>query len=194
MFQSMSSRTSRALILLSKNEFKLRELFPLFQKHDILLESSPIEKIEVRSDDVEIVAREAVKHAFSLLKKPVVVDDTGLYIECLNGFPRAYPAFVLDTIGKAGVLTLMRDTENRRAFFVTAVGYCDENGPLTFIGKTEGVIAECERGTGGFGYDPIFIPDGFNRTYAELSFDQKIAISHRTKAFNKFLVWYAQAK
>jgi XTP/dITP diphosphohydrolase len=188
----MSPKPNRTLIVLSKNKFKLRELRPLFEKHAILLEMSTIDKLEVRSDDVETVAREAARSAFTVLKKPVVVDDTGLYIESLNGFPRAYPAFVLETIGKTGVLTLMRGKTNRLAEFVTAVGFCDDDGIRTFVGRTKGMIAESERGTGGFGYDPIFIPEGFDVTYAELDLEQKIAISHRTKAFSKFLAWYTQ--
>ncbi|MHA1813604.1 MAG: non-canonical purine NTP pyrophosphatase, partial [Candidatus Thorarchaeota archaeon] len=60
----------------------------------------------------------------------------------------------------------------------------------TFVGEMKGTIALEERGTGGFGYDPIFVPEGFDRTYAELSFEEKVSISHRTRAFTAFLEWY----
>jgi XTP/dITP diphosphohydrolase len=156
----------------------------------VAFETTDIEKYEIRSDDVSMVALEAAKHAYAILKKPVVVDDTGLFIEALKGFPGAYPGYVLDTIGKQGVLRLMNGIENRNAKFVTAVGYMNESQSKIFVGEMEGKMAETIMGEGGFGYDPIFIPTGLNVTYAQLGFTEKVNISHRTRAFTQFLKWY----
>ena len=98
---------------------------------------------------------------------------------------------MLDTIEKKGILRLMNGIENREAKFVTAVGFANESQSKTFVGEMEGKIAETIMGEGGFGYDPIFIPTGLNVTYAQLSFTEKVDISHRTKAFTKFLEWYS---
>ncbi len=179
------------LALMTQNEHKLRELTPLFQQYGVEFEAVALEKLEIRSDSVEEIARTAVLHAYDELERPVVLDDTGFFIEALNGFPRAYPAFVLATIGRKGILKLMRGVENRSAYFITAVGYTDDGeNAMTFVGKMPGLIAQEERGTGGFGYDPIFIPEGFTDTYAQLPFSKKVEISHRTRAFTAFLQWF----
>ena len=183
-----------SLVLVTQNEHKLSELRPLFQEFQIPFSNVSIEKHEVRSDDVEEISRVAAEYAFSSLGKPVVVDDTGLHIESLNGFPLSYPAFVLRTIGRRGILKLMDGIDNRDAVFITAVGYADGSVSKTFLGTMPGKISHEEIGTAGFGYDPIFIPEGFERTYAQLEFSEKINVSHRTRAFRKFLIWYQESK
>jgi XTP/dITP diphosphohydrolase len=157
----------------------------------VTFETTDMEKHEIRSNDVGIVALEAAKHAYAILEKPVVVDDTGLFIKALGRFPGTYAGYVLSTIGKEGMLRLMNGIENREAKFMTAVGFADESHSKTFVGEMKGEIAETIMGEGGFGYDPIFIPSGQNVTYAQLSFTEKVDISHRTKAFTKFLEWYS---
>ena len=72
---------------------------------------------------------------------------------------------------------------------MTAVGFCDGTHLETFVGEMKGTISEQPSGSEGFGYDPIFIPEGFTKTYAELTFKEKINISHRSKAFRAFLEW-----
>jgi len=178
------------ILLVTQNEHKLRELTPLFQHYDIPFETSPLEKVEVRSNSIEIVAREAAKHAFAEVERPLVLDDTGLFIHALNGFPMAYPAFVLETIGVEGILKLMQGERNRSARFVTAVGFADSDTVEVFVGEMIGTISLKAAGSEGFGYDPIFIPEGKEQTYAELSFSKKTDISHRTRAFTQFLEWY----
>jgi len=178
------------LILVTQNEHKLKELTPLFKQYDVSFQTSPIEKTEVRSQSVEVIAKKAAQIAYDSLGRPVVLDDTGFYIEYLNGFPGAYAAYVLDTIGTAGILKLMEDATDRTARFITGVGYYDSCQSKTFEGVMTGQIGYDEAGTGGFGYDPIFKPEGFEKTYAELDFSEKVEISHRTRAFKKFLEWY----
>jgi XTP/dITP diphosphohydrolase len=182
------------VVFVTKNQNKIEELSPLFKEFDVDFIQSALEKHEIRSDEVKDIAREAAIRAYSEVGSPVVVDDTGLHISALNGFPRSYPAFVLTTIGLVGILKLMKNEENRDAFFTTAVGYCDSEGPRTFVGHMHGTISELEIGTAGFGYDPIFIPKGYSKTYAQLSFSEKIQVSHRTKAFREFLKWYTESK
>jgi XTP/dITP diphosphohydrolase len=180
------------LVLVTQNEHKLREISPLFEEYGVEFETTSIKKWEVRSNDVETVALEAARYAYGEMHRPVVVDDTGLYIDALEGFPMAYPAFVLKTIGKKGILKLMEGIKERSAMFVSAVGFCDGSTMRGFKGVMEGAISHEERGEEGFGYDPIFIPEGHTKTYAELAFSEKIAISHRTRAFRSFLDWYTK--
>lgn len=141
-----------------------------------------------------MVAREAAKEAYRALRRRVVVDDTGLYISALNGFPGAYAAFVQKTIGNSGILRLMEGITDRTANFITAAAYADGRNTEAFVGEMPGHIALAPSGEEGFGYDPIFICDGETRTYAEMNISQKIAVSHRTKAFTSFLDWYEQLR
>ena len=180
------------LVLVTQNIHKLRELRPLFEEFEVPFETTRHKKFEIRSNDVSTVALEAARFAFKEIGKPVVVDDTGLYIEALSGFPMAYPAFVLETIGTEGILKLMDGVENRSAKFIIAAGYADSTQSRVFLGEMKGSISDTHAGSEGFGYDPIFIPENYSKTYAELTFSEKIGISHRTKAFRAFLEWYTK--
>ncbi len=181
------------LVLVTQNKHKLAELRPLFEKFDVSFETTSVEKFEIRADDVEAVAHEAAITAYDALKRPVVLDDTGLFVDALNGFPGTYSAYVLKAIGNAGILRLMNNIDERAAKFVTAVGYADGDAIQTFVGVMSGNIARTPAGEEGFGYDPIFVPQGETRTYAQLSLSEKVNISHRTKAFRRFLDWYTKS-
>jgi len=178
---------------MTQNKHKLAELRPLFEKFDVSFETTSVEKFEIRADDVEALAHEAAITAYDALKRPVVLDDTGLFVDALNGFPGTYSAYVLKAIGNAGILRLMNNINERAAKFVTAVGYADGDAIQTFIGVMSGNIARTPAGEEGFGYDPIFVPQGETRTYAQLSLSEKVNISHRTKAFRRFLDWYTKS-
>ncbi|MGY5871652.1 MAG: RdgB/HAM1 family non-canonical purine NTP pyrophosphatase [Candidatus Thorarchaeota archaeon] len=178
-----------SIVLVTQNKHKLAELTPLFEEYGLPFETTKLEKLEIRSDDVEEIAGAAAKHAFMILGKPVVLDDTGFFVSALKDFPGAYAAFALKAIGYQGILKLLDGVEDRSARFVTAVGFYDGTHLKTFVGEMHGTISEHPSGSEGFGYDPIFIPKGFTETYADLTFSEKISISHRSKAFRKFLEW-----
>ncbi|MFH2106879.1 MAG: RdgB/HAM1 family non-canonical purine NTP pyrophosphatase [Candidatus Micrarchaeota archaeon] len=133
---------------------------------------------EIRSDNLEEIAVEAVKTAYAKLKKPVFVDDTGLSIDALNGFPGAYSAWVMEKIGPKGILKLLKGIESRGAHFETYIAFHDGNEVKTFAGKCNGNVGFEEKGKDGFGYDSLFIPKGENQTFAE-SKDLKNKLSHR---------------
>ncbi|MGQ4911382.1 MAG: XTP/dITP diphosphatase [Candidatus Thorarchaeota archaeon] len=180
-------------VLVTQNQHKITELRPLFDKFGVSFDTTDIEKMEIRSEDVEVIAVAAAKHAHETLRRPVIVDDTGFYLDALNGFPGSYAAFALNTIGYKGILRLMEGVENRSARFVTAVAYCSEEVMKSFIGTMQGTIADHPTGSGGFGYDPIFIPESSQKTYAEMGLEEKVRISHRTRAFTALLQWYSGA-
>lgn len=150
----------------------------------------PLDIPELRSDDVGTIAREKAKYAFAHLKTPVIVDDTGFMIDALNGFPGPYAAYVLSTIGNAGILKLMDEVPHRNASFTTAIAYADAQEIMVFLGTIEGRITTAPRGTGGFGYDPIFEVDG--KTLAEIPLDKKSKISHRALALTAFRDWFVE--
>jgi XTP/dITP diphosphohydrolase len=140
---------------------------------------------EIRSDSVADVACEGARFVYSKIKKPVIVEDSGLFINALNGFPGTYSRFVFDRIGFEGILDLMAGKHDRSAFFGSAVGYCNGKCCRTFEGTVKGTIAKSASGSSGFGYDPVFVPKGFKKTFAQDS-KLKERISHRTRAFELF--------
>ena len=167
---------------LTSNKHKFEEVKPIFDEYGIELVMLPYEKVEVQGS-LEQVAVVAAAIAYSL-PKPLLVEDAGLFVEALNGFPGPYSSYVYKTIGWKGILKLMEGVKNRRAYFKAVVA-CFHKGIRVFEGVVEGEIAEEGRGNKGFGFDPIFIPKGYNKTFAEMGVEEKSKISHRGKAFRK---------
>ncbi len=145
---------------------------------------------EHRSDNVEEIARGKAHYAFQTLKAPCIVDDTGLFIDALNGFPGPYAAYTLNSIGNAGILKLMDGVTDRNARFITAIAYADSRGIQVFRGTIEGCITTAPRGDGGFGYDPIF--ETGEKTLAEIPLEEKSHTSHRARALAAFHDWFVQ--
>lgn len=141
---------------------------------------------EIQALDVEDVAKAKASAAFHLTGKPVIVDDTGMSIEALNGLPGALVAWFLDNLKPDGILRILKGEKNRKATVSTCIGYADKDGVFVFTGTIHGNIANSLKGDNGFGYDPIFIPDGCNKTYAEMTSDEKNEISMRKIALLKF--------
>lgn len=143
---------------------------------------------EKRSDSVSEVAREGASLVYDKLKKPVIVEDSGLFIQALDDFPGAYSALVYGKIGNFGILRLLEGAGDRRACFKSALAFSDGKRVRVFEGVVEGRISFDCRGEAGFGYDPIFMPAGFDKTFAE---DPKIKadVSHRKKSVEAFIDW-----
>ena len=148
-----------------------------------------LEVPEHRSSDVAEIARRKAQYAYSQLNTPLIVDDTGFFIDALNGFPGTYAAFVLNSIGNAGILKLMEGVPDRNARFTTGIAYADEHDNRVFTDTLEGRIARNPRGNNGFGYDPIF--EVGRMTLAEISIEEKSRISHRARALSSFHDWIA---
>ncbi len=147
--------------------------------------------IEPQSDSITEIAKAKAEQAYAALKIPLIVDDTGLFIEALAGFPGPYAAYVQDTLGNSGILRLMNGVSDRRACFATSIAYIDERGIETFEGRVEGEITDSPRGKDGFGYDPLFSVQG--RTLAEMNMHEKNTVSHRARALLAFREWYILA-
>jgi XTP/dITP diphosphohydrolase len=144
---------------------------------------------EYRDNDVQKIAAGKAEFAFSRLNVPLIVDDTAFSIAALSGFPGPYAAYVLDKLGNPGILKLMDGIDNRTAGFTTAIAFTDGRTVRTFSGSITGTITKHPRGDNGFGYDLIFaLPDG--RTLAEISLEEKSAVSHRAKALSAFKDWF----
>ena len=131
------------------------------------------------------------KYCFEKTGKPSVGDDSGLVIPALDGRPGIFSARYAGAhdfeANMQKVLTEMQDMENREAYFITVMCLVNEMGKNYFEGRVYGTISKEKRGEKGFGYDPIFIPKGYEISFAEMSPEEKNRISHRQEAVAKFL-------
>ncbi|MCK9298601.1 RdgB/HAM1 family non-canonical purine NTP pyrophosphatase [Methanoculleus sp. YWC-01] len=173
------------LAVVTSNANKAREVAAYFAGV-LEVEHVPLECPEFRHDDVGEIAREKAEFAYRVISRPLIVDDTGLFIDALRGFPGPYAAYVHDTIGNAGVLRLMEGVAERSAHFETAIAFAREDGIRIFRGILPGTIV-APRGEEGFGYDPIFEHSG--QTLAEMPLAEKSRISHRARALEAFRAW-----
>ncbi len=183
------------LIMVTHNKGKFKEASKIAGEFGIELEmpSGGEGKFEIQADTLLEVSAYSARYAFDKLKRPLIVDDSGLFIEALKGFPGVYSAYVLPTLGNDGILRLMDGIQNREAYFECCVSYCDSSEIKSFSERIDGKILNMKKGQDGFGFDPIFSAEGFNVTsMAEMALDQKNAISHRGKAFRSFFRWYSE--
>ncbi len=175
----------------SRNQGKIREARFILEKFGIGVESVELEKVEIQSDKPEEIASASARTLLSQLADPFIVEDAGLFVPALSGFPGPYSHYVLGTVGCEGVLRLLGSSSQRDAYFASAAAYADRSGEVrTFVGKVDGTISHEVRGREGFGFDPIFIPAGKTKTFGELSLEEKSEISHRRRSLEAFANWY----
>jgi XTP/dITP diphosphohydrolase len=148
-------------------------------------------KVEIQSDSLSEIASYAAEEAASRLGIPVVAEDAGLFVERLNGFPGPYSSDAFKRLGTKGILKLLEGVSERRAKFLSATAFSAPGGrTMCFVGSVTGHIGLRARGTGGFGFDPIFIPiKGDGRTLAQMTVKEKNRLSHRAASFRKFSKW-----
>jgi XTP/dITP diphosphohydrolase len=152
--------------------------------------------IEIQDEKIENIAMEKAKSAYNIITKPILIEDDGLFINSLNGFPGQYSKFILKSIGNIGIISILKGSSDRSAFFKSIFVYNDGITAKVFYGKINGKISSTIR-EGGWGYDPIFIPLNRNNkkgiTFAKLSqTNKKNELSHRRIAFYKFIKWFNQ--
>ena len=193
----MSLNKKQKIIFATKNTGKLREVSHIFGDKDFeLLSLNDFNNVEEIVEDGNSFEENAVKKAkfiFEKFKVPVIADDSGLVVEQLNYEPGIYSARYAgeNATDEENNLKLINNIKNfpqpHKAKFICAAVYYDGRKLLTAHGEIEGQIIHQPRGKNGFGYDPLFLPDGYNQTTAELSLDEKNKISHRSKAFKSLL-------
>ena len=179
------------ITFITGNEHKVKEAENIFKDYGIELEHIDLGYTEPQGT-LEEVAMFGAKYASHKLNSPVIVEDAGLFIKALNGFPGTYSHYVQDTIGNQGILKLLTDADDRYAEFRSVIGYCAPNSePKTFLGKVEGEISVEEKGDLGFAFDPIFYVPSKGKTFGEMTTDEKNQFSHRKNSLKKFIEWYS---
>lgn len=187
----------KVIFFATSNINKFNEARKVLSPYGIAVGMLRVKTLEIQSESLEEIAKTSAVHAFKQCGLPVIVEDAGLFIEALNGFPGPYASYVYKTIGNKGLLKLMENTLNRKACFQSVVAYLSDglDAPLCFKGEVFGEITEnIHEGCSGFGFDPIFKPVKNEKTFAEMSIEEKNKYSHRAKALRKFARWYKGLK
>jgi len=171
------------ITFVTTNPGKFREVSEMLGPAGVRLRRLDRAYPEVQADRLQDVVAFAEGIVAREVPGEFLIDDSGLFVDALGGFPGVYSSYAYRTIGPAGILTLMRGEARRSARFET-VFLLGRRGrpPRIFRGVCEGAIARTPRGRGGFGFDPIFVPRGSPRTFGEMSLAEKNAVSHRAKA------------
>ncbi|MHA1310947.1 MAG: XTP/dITP diphosphatase [Candidatus Helarchaeota archaeon] len=181
------------IYFITSNDGKFKEA-KLFLRENYNIEIERIKGIEVpeiQSDKLEEIAEFSLDFLLQKNKAPQFVEDAGLFIEMLNGFPGPYSSYVYRTIGNQGILNLLkpiRGSNEVKAYFKAVIAYYDfkNNKKVLFEGISRGLISDKIKGDKGWGFDPIFIPiKGNGMTFAEMGIENKNKYSHRIDALKK---------
>ena len=177
---------SSSILFASSNRHKFSEARDILATYGVDLGFFDCDIDEIQSESVERIARLKSIQAFGLCNAPVLVEDAALHIDALGGFPGPYSSYVFGTIGNSGILRLLEGCR-RDARFLSVISYCDHTmKPETFAAEVRGTISYDVCGS-GWGYDPIFVPDGHTLTYAQMT--DKNRVSHRRAALLRFATW-----
>lgn len=169
------------LNVITSNPGKVREYQKAFDDMGVEMIHLHIPYDEIQTSELEEVVKKGMQEIRSKGIKDFIIDDSGMFVNALKGFPGVYSAYGQKTVGNKGILKLMEGIEDRTAVFRCCIG-CDIDGETIIVtGECKGFITDSERGSDGFGYDPIFSPDG-KRTFAEIGVEEKNTLSHRGNA------------
>jgi XTP/dITP diphosphohydrolase len=184
----------RVIFLATGNFHKFDEARRVLSEYGVAAGMLRVKAVEIQSENLQEIAKASVIDAFNRCRLPVIVEDAGLFVDALKGFPGPYAAYAYKTISNPGLLKLMKNVKDRKAIFRSVIAYYDgQSAPVCFEGEAAGRIAHDEiwgKLKTGFGFDPIFQPAGSTKTFAEMAIEEKNGFSHRANAVRKFAEWY----
>lgn len=168
------------------NQIKIREIREIFPSSSWELKFLKASIMEILSEDVEEVIKAKAAEAYKMCRVPVIVEHGALSIDYFNGFPGALSKPMWDLMDDK-ICKLIPGGESRTCKALSGVCYCDGKSRIVVVGQTKGVLSFEGRGSNGFQWDPIFIPDGEMRTFGEMSQSEKLKYSQAAKAYNKLI-------
>jgi XTP/dITP diphosphohydrolase len=193
-------KEKNTIYFVTGNTNKFNEVSRLFSKENIKysLKQKDIVTLEIQAKSIKDVASFKLNSVKGKVTGSFFIEDAGFFVDNpLNGFPGVYSSYVMKTIGIKGVLRLIEDFETTRAHFITVIAFYFKpfDKDFFFEGEVYGKISNTIRGSGGFGFDPIFLPNDMPyKTFAELTTEEKNEISHRGKAWSKFINFLKEVK
>ncbi len=173
------------IYFITSNKGKFEEVKDILDSCDVV--QKKIGYPEIQTSSLEEVILFGLDSLTDTSMGHIIIEDSGLFIDAFQGFPGVYSAYVFQSIGSCGILKLMEGIIDRQAVFRSMIGYRDNGcGDVAlFEGVCKGFISEIPKGNTGFGFDPIFIPQGSNLTFAQMTKRKKNSYSHRGKSVRK---------
>jgi XTP/dITP diphosphohydrolase len=154
------------LYFVTSNEKKVKEIAKVLGSRFEIIQKD-LDIPELRADTNEEVAEISAKTAFKILGEPLIVEDSGFFIDALKGFPGTCTAYIHKRIGNEGLIKLMDKISDRACYYHTAIALAIGNEVRIFTGEEKGVMSIEAQGNKGWGQDPVFIPGGTTSTYGE---------------------------
>lgn len=182
----------KQVFFVSENRHKFDEIKKILAGYNLKLLWKKLGLLEPDFSSLEEIANYKAKQAFKKVKKPVVVEDTGVFFEAFNSFPGVMAKRVFNGIGFDGLSALIRSVKNRRAYFETVICYSGSGKSFKcFSGKLHGTLVDSPRALEAdrLPYEKLFVPDGYNKVLAEISIEEKNKISHRGIAVQNLGRW-----
>jgi XTP/dITP diphosphohydrolase len=190
-----SPSDKRTLWFVTQNDHKYREARRTLDPFGIKIRKLDSPKTEIQSTSLDRIAKFAAEEAAEKHSLTLVVEDSGLFVRALHGFPGPFSSYVYATIGVEGLLQLLSRRAKRDAYFQASLALASPKAPSRqFSGRVHGTISHKSAGSKGFGFDPIFIPKGARKTFAQCGTEFKNKYSHRAIAFRKLALWYIRTK
>ncbi len=186
-------KKEKILYFISGNTHKFKEVKQFFKTENVsyILRQKNLKPIEIQAETIKEVAQYKVASVKEAIDDSFFIEDSGFFVEKpLNGFPGVYSSYILKTIGNKGILKLISDFDKSRAYFtaIIALYFKPLEKIFLFEGNIKGKVSERIIGKGGFGFDPIFIPDAIPyKTFAEFSREEKNNVSHRGQAVKQLI-------
>jgi XTP/dITP diphosphohydrolase len=177
------------IAFVTTNEGKFREVSAMLSDAGVKLVREDRSYPEIQADRLEKVVRFAATVLDDQIRGDYLIDDSGFSVDHLGGFPGVYSSYAYKRLGCAGLLKLMEGVRTRAAVFETVFLLRRGGTHEVFHGECRGTVSDRERGKGGFGFDPIFIPEGGTKTFAEMTLSEKNAVSHRGRAAAALLAY-----
>jgi len=169
------------LVFVTSNKNKVREIKEILGPKTKFVN---VDIPEIQSLNLEEVITAKAKSAYSILKRPVIVEDVSFEVDALRGLPGPFIKYFLQKLGTEGLLALIGNA-SKSTKAIAAVGFYDGNKLKIFTGIVEGTLSKKSIGESGFGFDRIFIPNGYTQTFAQMEITKKNKISHRANALRK---------
>lgn len=178
----------RSLVFVTSNPHKSIEVANALRPYDISVKHHNVDIPEIQGDTIEQVVRDKVEQAYKIVKKPVIVDDAGIFFKGYKHFPGIYSRFIISALDFEGIFKLIKS--GHKAYFVSYIAYkaAARSRPILFSGRCQGSLVNKIGGKrkNRMLYDNIFIPQGDDRTFAQMTTDEKQQYDHRSKAIKKF--------
>jgi len=185
----------KTIYFITGNKSKFREAKSILNGLGIIIIKKDLKLHEMKTTDQRKLVLEKANEAFRKIKKPLIVDDTGIYFDGYNSFPGTYTKFIFDTVGLEGIGRLM-DGTSRKAFFKTLICYKDKKRTKVFKGIWRGKITKSisRSFNQDWQYNNIFVPEGFTKHLSEIPPSQRMKNSHRRRALDSFIKFWRQEK